>query len=252
MNLGLNNKKVLITGGSRGLGRSLVSAFAGEGTKVLFTARSSEELEMLYRSIDGDAAGHSYIALDLMEEGAIEQLYQHTEERFGFPDIIIHNLGGTLGIRDNFSSMEDFDKVWKFNFGISVEINRLFVPKMMKKGWGRVVHISSSSAVMADASLPYSSAKAALNNYVKGLGQRIADKGILINSVMPGPFIADNNHWDNVRKNDPDRYERFVNNRMSIKRLGTTEEISQFILFLSSELATLFAGSSIAVDGGIH
>lgn len=251
MELGLKNKKVLITGGSKGLGKTLVREFVQEGAHVLFTARSGEELLTLYNEIDGESSEHAFLACDLMEEDAIESLYQYAEENFGFPDIIIHNLGGTLGIRDNFSSMKDFDKVWRFNFGISVEINRLFVPKMIERGWGRVIHISSSSAVMADASLPYSSAKAALNNYVKGLGQRIADKGVLVNSVMPGPFIADNNHWDNVRRNDPGRYEQFVNNRMSIKRLGTTEEISKAVLFLSSQLATLFVGSSIAIDGGI-
>jgi len=252
MDFGLKDKKILITGGSRGLGKTLVSAFADEGANVFFTARSNSDLEQLCCSIGGEKEGHAFFAFDLMAEGAIKALHQHIEKNFGCPDIIIHNIGGTLGIRDNFSSLEGFEKVWRLNFGISAEINRLFIPKMIEKGWGRVVHISSSSAVMADASLPYSSAKAALNNYVKGLGQRIADKGVLVNSVMPGPFIAENNHWDIVKKNDPDRYEQFVNKRMSIKRLGTTDEIAQFVLFLSSELATLFVGTSIAIDGGIH
>lgn len=252
MELGLKDKKVLITGGSKGLGKTLVREFAQEGVRILFTARSADKLEALYNEIGGKAYGHRFLPLNLMEENAVERLYKFAEGTYGFPDIIIHNLGGTMGIRENFSSIVDFNKVWRFNFGISVEINRLFVPKMIENGWGRVIHISSSSAVMADASLPYSSAKAALNNYVKGLGQRIADKGVLVNSVMPGPFIADNNHWDTVRKNAPDRYEHFVNNRMSIKRFATTEEISKFVLFLSSELASLFVGSSIAIDGGIR
>lgn len=157
----------------------------------------------------------------------------------------------TLGIKEPLSSMKEFFEVWKINIGVAIELNRLLIPIMKKKKWGRIIHVSSSSAVTADASLAYSSAKAAINTYVKGLGQKMAEYGITVNSVMPGPFIFEGNHWDFISKQYPDKYKKFISERMGLKRLGTPEEISDVITFLCSERASLFVGSSILVDGGI-
>ncbi len=94
-----------------------------------------------------------------MKEECEERLFKSIDARFENIDIIVHALGGTLGIKDPLSVPEDYLKVWKLNLGISIEINNRFIPNMAEKRFGRIVHVSSSASVMADASVAYSSLK---------------------------------------------------------------------------------------------
>lgn len=252
MELGINGKRVLITGASRGLGRAIAIRLANEGAMVATVARNRDGILQIIQEIGGSEHGHYGIYLDLMNHNSGQILYDNIIKNFGEIDIIIHNLGGTLDVKEPLGTVEDFQKVWLLNIGISIELNRLFIPKMQEKKWGRVVHISSSSAVMADASLAYSSAKAAVNNYVKGLAQRLAKDGVIVSAVMPGPFIYNGSHWDNVAKNEPERYNKFISEKMSVGRLGKPEEITAVIALLCSEWATFCAGAVVPVDGGIH
>lgn len=252
MDLGLVQKKALVTGASRGLGRSIALSLAHEGAQVAVVARDKYDLYELVDEMGGRKAGHLAVTLDLMAEGAIRELVGKINQEIGSPEILVHNVGGTLGLNDVLSGSDDYQKVWRFNLGIAVELNRWFIPGMEKASWGRIVHISSSSAIMADASLPYSSAKAALNTYVKGLGKAVAGQGIIVSAVMPGPFRYPDNHWDRIAGEDPERYDKFIRERMAVRRIGSPEEISGMVTYLCSQQASYFAGAVIPVDGGIY
>lgn len=252
MNLGLTGKKILITGAGRGLGRAIAVILAKEGAKAAIVARNSQDLAEVMNQIGGEANGHCQVQLDLMEPGAVDCLLTELDSRFGQLDGVIHNLGGTLGIREHFASADDYQQVWRFNLGIAVDLNRVLIPRMQAKKWGRVIHISSSAAVLADASVAYSSVKAAVNIYVKGLAQKVAGDGVLVNAVMPGPFVAPGGHWFNIAQNEPERYKNFVEQRMSVKRLGSPDEIAELVAFLCSEKASFISGSALSVDGGMH
>ena len=251
MDLKIKGKRALITGASHGLGRAVARILAAEGARICAVARDTGQLGTLLDEMGGEEQGHIAAALDLTAQDAIPALCDRVTG-WGDFDIIVHNLGGTLGIRDPLGEAGDFHKVWYFNLGIALEINRLFIPAMQRGGWGRIVHVSSSSAVMADASLAYSSAKAAVNTYVKGLGREMAKYGIIVTAIMPGPFIAPGGHWENVARNDPERYRSFANERMAVKRLGEPGEIGQIIAMLCSEHASFMAGAVVPVDGGIR
>lgn len=251
MELGIKGKRALVTGASRGLGRAVALGLAEEGVKVAVVARDKALILDVVKKMGGKRAGHYALNLDLMKDGSCGILKEKMVKNFGVPDIIVHNLGGTLGVKEVLGDISDYEKVWKFNMGIAVELNRLFFPYMQKKRWGRVVHISSSAAVTADASLPYSSAKAALNAYVKGLGRRIVKDGIIVTAVMPGPFMYEGSHWDNVAKEDPGRFRKFCE-RTAENRLGRPEEISGVVVFLCSEQASFCAGAIVPVDGGFR
>lgn len=250
MDLGIKDKKILVTGASRGLGRAIALMLAGEGAKVAIVARDYSSVSEVVDDMGGTEVGHYGIGLELMQDEAIDILHNNIKNNFGDIDILIHNLGGTLGVKDILATSDDYQKVWMFNMGIAVELNRLFIPKMIEKKWGRVIHISSSSAILAGASVAYSSAKAAVNNYVKGLGQNLAKDGVLVNAVMPGPFSARGGHWDKVAEQDPERYQKFISERMTIGRFGRPEDICGIVTFLCSKHASFFAGSVIPVDGG--
>lgn len=251
MELGIKGKRALVTGASRGLGRAIALGLSEEGVKIAVVARDRTLVSDLVKEAGGKRAGHYALNLDLMKDAACNMLKEKIIKDFGFPDIIVHNLGGTLGLKEVLGDISEYERVWKFNLGIAVELNRLFFSYMQKKRWGRVVHISSSAAVTADASLAYSSAKAALNAYVKGLGRQMVKDGIIVSAVMPGPFMYEGSHWDNVAKVDPGRFRKFCE-RTAENRLGRPEEISGMVIFLCSQQASFCAGAIVPVDGGFR
>lgn len=253
MDLNLDGKRVLVTGASRGLGKTIALLLAEEGAKVCAVARSRIDLDQLISEMGGSQAGHYGLSLDLTESRAVDILCQNMQANFGLADIIIHNLGGTLGFREPLIPAEDFQKVWYFNLGIAIEINRLLIPNMQRNHWGRVVHISSPAAVNADASLAYCAAKAAVNTYVKGFGREMAKYGIIVTAVLPGPFSAPGGHWERMLRLEPDKFKRFMENRMTaLQRLGEPEEIGHLVAILCSDYASFMPGAVVSVDGGMQ
>jgi 3-oxoacyl-[acyl-carrier protein] reductase len=255
MDLGIKGKKVLITGASQGIGKAIALSFAKEGCKVSVIARSEDKLKELIKEMEG--TGHSMFAIDLLPKGnptiAINKLLELNQ---GY-DIIVHNIGGTLGVRDVLSSEEDWNKVWRFNTGIAIEINDILIPYMQKQKWGRIIHISSQSAFGLRGCGPYGAAKAYLNAYAKVLGKGVAKDGIVVSALTPGSVYASGGDWDeNSPKNNSDKeafYKKradFLRHHMPIGRLGTADEIAPFALFMASKHVTFAIGSIVPVDGG--
>ncbi|MEW6114141.1 MAG: SDR family oxidoreductase, partial [Thermodesulfobacteriota bacterium] len=159
MNLGIEGKRALITGASRGIGRAIALGLAREGAKVAAIARSEQKLGSLLDQIGGELAGHAVKALDLMEDGAPEALLTWLQRDFGSADIVVHNLGGADGVTDPFPTASEWRRVWRLNLEISLEINRIVIPEMQKRRWGRVVHVSSIAPVRGRSSVPYATLK---------------------------------------------------------------------------------------------
>ena len=166
------------------------------------------------------------------------------------PDILIHNLGGNLGITDPLCSISEWHKVQRINLEVPIEINREIIPYMQKKKWGRICHISSISGLENQGPPSYCAAKAGLIAYARSLGRYVAKDNIIINSVLPGAIHTDNGYWDNLNKKDPERVKNYLKERMAINRFGTPEEISEVVTFLCSDLASFCVGSAFLVDGG--
>jgi 3-oxoacyl-[acyl-carrier protein] reductase len=257
VDLGIEGKKVLITGASQGIGREIALAFSREKCKVTVIARREEFLVKLVDEMGGLGKGHSFCAADLMEEGAPEHAVRELAAKYGNYDIVVHNLGGTLNIKDPLSPMEDWNRVWKFNIGIAIEINRLLIPPMQRQKWGRIIHISSISAESLRGSAPYGAAKAYVNAYTKALGRAFAQDGIVVSALMPGSIYAAGGPWDEnseINKKDKAAFfkkrEDFLRHHHAIGRLGTAEEIAPFAVFMASKHVTFATTSIIPIDGG--
>lgn len=249
MDLGIAGKRVLITAGSGGLGRATALAFAKEGCRVAVVARNVEKLNSLLVDMGGASAGHAIEVADLMAPGAPARVVATLVEQGGPFDILVHNMGGTLGVKDPLASAEQWAAVWRFNVGVALEINQAVIPGMVERGWGRILHISSNAAETGRGATPYAAAKAYLNTYVKGLGRSFAPHGLVISALMPGAFEAEGGHWERVRRDNPAMLQDFLSHYQAIGRLGRPEELTPFLLFLASPLASFATASVLTVDG---
>lgn len=246
MDLAIKNRVALVTGASRGIGAAVCSNLLREGAIVIGIGRSSSDLDEIRRI----NSNFHPIELDLTGVDSIQELASIMRSMSLSPDIIVNNLGGNLGITNPMCSYQEFMEVMRFNFGIAMDLNNLFIPSMIKREWGRICHVSSISALENQGPPAYGAAKAAINAYVRSLSRYLAEKNVVINGVMPGAIFTEGGYWDDVSRNRPDHLTKYLEERMAIKRLGELSEISELITFLVSEHASFMVGSNVLADGG--
>ena len=248
MNLEISNRTALVTGASRGIGAAICQSLANEGVNVIAVARNKNDLDNLRVTLN--KGNHHFVIADLTATGVIDELCSELINQGKNPDIIVNNLGGTLGVNDPLCSASDFLRLMQFNLGIAIDINRRFIPHMQSQKWGRITHISSISALENQGPPSYSCAKAALNAYVRGLARYLAADNVILTSLMPGAIFTDGGYWDEVSKNRPEHLTRYLEERMATKRLGHVSEIAELATFLVSEHSSFMVGSSVLADGG--
>lgn len=249
MDLGISGRRALVTGAGRGLGRAIAQGLAQEGVKVVCVSRTKADIDELIGSIGGTAAGHLGIAMDLVPEGAPAELMGKMAA-FGPLDIVVHNAGGTLDITNPFCSIEDWRKVYRFNFEMAVELNGMIVPGMQQRKWGRVCHISSISAMENHGPVTYCAMKAALTAYTRSMGGVVAPDGVVVSAILPGAVFTEGGYWDQTLRERPEHVRKYLTERQRIGRFGRPEEIANFVVYICSELASFNIGSIVPVDGG--
>ena len=249
MDLGISNKTALVSGSSRGIGRAISLELANEGVNIVGIARSENELNSLALQIN-KRVNFTPIILDLANPANLVQLYDAVHSKNIEIDIIVNNVGGNLNITDPLTSFSEYEKVLYINFGLAVEINNHFIPRMRENKWGRICHISSISAMENQGPPQYCVSKASLNAYVRSVSRYLAEDNVILNGVMPGAILAKGNYWDEARIKRPEYVENYLSSRLAIKRFGTLDEITKLVAFLVSDLASFMVGSMVLVDGG--
>jgi 3-oxoacyl-[acyl-carrier protein] reductase len=250
MELGIKDRRALVTASGRGIGRSIAQCLAREGAKVFVVSRTASDIKSLVEDLGGEEKGHFGVSLDLCEEGGSEKLVTEMKNNFGMPSIVVHNIGGTLDISNPFCSVEDWRRVYRFNFEVIVELNNLLIPGMQKQKWGRVVNISSIASMENHGPVTYCSIKAALTAYTRSMGGVVAPDGVVVSAVLPGAVFTEKGYWDYASKNKPEHVNKFLTERQRIGRFGRLEEIGNYVTYLCSELASFNTGSIVPIDGG--
>jgi NAD(P)-dependent dehydrogenase (short-subunit alcohol dehydrogenase family) len=251
MDLGLKGKRALVTGAGRGIGRSTALSLAAEGARVAVVARTSSDIQTLVREMGGEMKGHCGFSMDLIKDGAPAKMLQRLKKcGFGPLEIVVHNLGGVLDLRDPFCSVKDWRRVFRINFEVAVELNLQVLPAMQKRKWGRLVHVSSIAAVENQGPVPYCAAKAALAAYVRSMGGIVAPDGVVMSAVLPGGVFTKGGDWDMMQRTRPEHVKKYLKERQRIGRFGRPEEIADFITYLCSDLASFNTGSIVPIDGG--
>jgi 3-oxoacyl-[acyl-carrier protein] reductase len=250
MNLGIENRVALVTGASKNIGRAIALELAKEGARVILVGRTKKKLDEVIAELSGGLDRHLAIDLDLQLPESPLILKEMLMSDYENPEIIVHNLGGSLGVTDAFASTADWSKVWHFNVGIAHELNRLFVPNMIAKKWGRILHLSTLATQNFSGYAPYTSAKCALDGYVKNMSRVVSRYNVIINSLAPGLIRLEGRYYSRMQKENSALLEQYFDNHLPIRRMGEAEEIATIASFLCSEHAAFMAGSIVRADGG--
>jgi len=261
MNLGLQEKVVLVTGASKGLGKAIAEAFAAEGSRVALTARNQRELEQIVQEIqqrDGQAIA---LAADLTNANAVNHLVAETIAHFGTVHVLVNNAG-SIGRFAAFEELSDDDWANLFNVNLfsAVRITRAVLPAMRKQHWGRIINMASESGIQPDPEMPhYNTSKAAMINLTKSLSKAYAKDGILVNTISPAfiktplveHMLADQAAIKRITVQQAEE-EFLCHNRPHIElgRAGKPEEVAAAVVFLASEAASFITGANLRVDGG--
>jgi len=248
--LGLNGKVAIVTGASRGIGRSIALGLAAEGCRLGICARGAERLEQTADEVR--AAGAEVLALpvDATDASALEQFVAAVGERYGRIDILVNNVGG--GGKDLFAETTDEDWAGAFDLTLwpAIRASRLVVPWMERQGRGAIVMISSIFRREWGGRPAYNVVKAAENALAKSMARQYAAKGIRVNAVAPGSIIFPGGSWQRRVDENPERLAEFVRNELPLGRFGYPEEVANVVTFLVSDAASLMIGACVNVDGG--
>ena len=247
MDLKLKGKRVIVTGGSRGIGLAIAEEFAKEGAAVSICARGQQALDEACKLIE-TAGGREVHAktCDVSDPIALKEYIESAVAAFNGLNILVNNPSG-------FGRTDD-EQGWQV--GLDVDLMALVraswaaVPHIEKTGGGALIHTSSISGLTSSLRTPpYGAVKAAVIQYTKTQALQLADKNIRVNCIAPGSIEFPGGTWDDAKKNNPALYAG-IQNSIPFGRLGEPGEVARLAVFLGSDAASWITGETIAVDGG--
>jgi NAD(P)-dependent dehydrogenase (short-subunit alcohol dehydrogenase family) len=244
----LDGRTALVTGGGRGLGKTIATALAQAGANVALAGRSLAPCEETARTV-AEATGRTCAAFpaDVTVAADVERLVADVETAVGPIDILVNNAGNNIRGPVEQLTEADWDSVLDTNLKGPFLCSRLVGPRMVKRGWGRVINLGSILSVIAlPGRAPYASAKAGVLNLSRVLALEWAGTGVTVNTICPGPFATEMNR---ALLDDPVKYQEFVK-QIPMGRWGELEEIEGAAVFLASDASSFVTGSALFVDGG--
>lgn len=252
MNLGIQNKRALITGAEHGLSKAIAKELAGEGVLVALVSSDRVKIGDIFKSIGGVSKGHAMFCFDLSKEGNAKILQKKIYKDFGDIDIIVNCLDSYQYTGTSNASLIEWRKIFRYNLEIAIEINNLFIPHMKKKNWGRIINLSSGASMEHSATITYCTSKAALTAYTRCMGRILAieAKDVVMSAVLPGALMMEGGYWEKVSRTKPNEAKEFLRQNSPSGRFGKPEEISPMVAMLCSAQATYCHGAIIPIDGG--
>lgn len=253
MDLSLKNRVALVAGSSRGIGRAIAGELLAEGCKVCVTGRDAASLHTTCAEFEKQFGDDRLLKLcaDLTDPAAAQQAVAKTTERWGALHVLVANLGYGKGTPGWDLAQAEWHNLFDVNFRASVWLAQAAIPLIAEAGGGSIVFISSICGVEATpAPLPYSAAKAALNNYSKNLAGAVADKKIRVNCVAPGNVLFPGGRWEQRLENNREQVMNMIETQVPLRRFGDPAEIAALVAFLCSDRAAFITGSCYVADGG--
>lgn len=246
MQISFSGKRVIVAGGSRGIGRSIALGFASAGASVSICARGQATLDATAGELQALGARAHAAPCDLADKGAIAAYIGDAAASLGGIDILVNNASGFGGS----DTEEGWTKGFEIDVMATVRASNAAIPHIERSGGGAILNISSISGLGASArSTSYAAVKAAVINYTMSQGLMLAPKKIRVNAIAPGSIEFAGGLWDVARTSNPQLYNAVLKS-IPWGRLGKPEEIANAALFLCSDQASWITGQTLTVDGG--
>ena len=252
MDLALQGRVAMITGGSHGLGKQAADSLAREGCKVSICARGKENLDAT--AAEFRSKGYEVLAVqaDVTNKEDLTRFHNDTINTLGEADILVNNAGGRKGTTDfQETGVATFREGMEFNLMAAVELIALVLPHMREQRWGRIISVSSIYGREYGGSIDYMTGKAALIAFSKHLALNLVKENVLVNCIAPGSIDFPGSSWDRFQKNStPEQVAEFIDRNLPAGKFGWPEPIGDTVAFLASENASMITGTCLNVDGG--
>ncbi|MBI3456540.1 MAG: SDR family oxidoreductase [Candidatus Rokubacteria bacterium] len=256
MELGLNGRVALVTGGSKGIGRACALGLAAEGCRLVLSARGPEALARTAGELTAKGAEVLTAAVDLTEADAARRVVEAAVARFGRVDILVNNAGAIRGGDFLGTPAEEWAEDWRLKVLGYARMAQAVIPHMRGRRWGRVINIIGAAA--RNPTPDYMAggiANAGLVNWTRALADLGASDQILVTAVSPGATATE--RWDGLvaqraraQGRPPEELRRELERAQPLGRIGRPEDVADVVVFLASERASFITGICITVDGG--
>jgi 3-oxoacyl-[acyl-carrier protein] reductase len=242
-----DGRVAVVTGGTRGIGRTIALRLAAEGANVAVSYRSNDEAaEETAASVRAEGVKCAVFKGDVASPADVQALFKGVSDVFGRVDILVNNAGIT---RDNLMMRmkeDEFDEVLRTNLGGTYLCTRAALRPMIRARWGRIVNVSSVVGLVGNAGQAnYAASKAGIIGFTKSVAREVAQRGITANTVAPGYVETE------LTGSLPEEVKDQIRNQVPMGRFGEAEEVAEVVAFLAGEGAGYVTGQTIAVDGGM-
>lgn len=255
MEINLQGKRVIVTGGSRGIGRAIAGAFSAEGARVAICARTPDTLEAVAAQLKPHAQDVIALPVDVSSDAQVKAFVAQVVEAWGGVDILVNNAGqGRGGNLDTLTTEAILDHANILQMG-HFRFTQAVVPHMRQQRWGRIIDINAlAGTVPTPEGIPSVINRAACVALSRSLGMNLAKDNILVNSLNMG--WIDTGQWDRHYREMPpgvsrEEFDAMVTKVVPLGRYGRPEDVTGMVLFLSSEHASFISAASIDIAGGM-
>ena len=246
MDLELKGHNVLITGGTKGIGRAMADTFAEEGANVAICARNQEEIDAAVKALEAHGVKAFGQSVDVGNGDSLKGWIEASAEALGGIDTVVHNVSG-----GNAPGEEGWRANFEYDMLGAVRLVEGCMPYLEKSSNASVTMISTTAALEKFiAAGSYNAMKAAVLQYAGAIAQDVAPKGIRVNSVSPGPIFVEGGSWDRIKQNMTPFYDQILG-EIPLGRMGTAREVAAQVVLMASPRGGFTTATNVVIDGGL-